>query len=63
MLDLMGVESGVDLDAMLGVAREVGEVVGHPLESAVSRAGKSGELHEAPKAQALREERDRPETS
>ncbi len=28
MLDLMGVESGVDLDAMLGVAREVGRSSG-----------------------------------
>jgi hydroxymethylglutaryl-CoA lyase len=53
MLDLMGVGSGVDLDSMLAVAREVKEVVGHPLESAVARAGKAEDLHEAPQAQAL----------
>jgi hydroxymethylglutaryl-CoA lyase len=53
MLDLMGVGSGVDLDSMLAVAREVKEVVGHPLESAVARAGKAEDLHEAPRAQVL----------
>lgn len=53
MLGLMGIETGVDLGAMLGVAGEVREVVGHPLESAVLRAGPSWELHEAPAAQAL----------
>jgi hydroxymethylglutaryl-CoA lyase len=53
MLQLMGVRSGVDLDAMLAVAREVRDVVGHPLESAVARAGKASDLHEAPRAQAL----------
>ena len=53
MLDLMGVKSGVDLDAMLAVVRDVREVVGHPLESAVARAGKASDLHEAPRAQVL----------
>ena len=53
MLDLMGVRSGVDLDSMLAVAREVSEVVRHPLESAVARAGKASDLHEAPQTQVL----------
>ena len=53
MLDLMGVQCGVDLDSMLAVARDVREVVGHPLESAVARAGKASDLHEAPRAQVL----------
>jgi hydroxymethylglutaryl-CoA lyase len=53
MLGLMGVRTGVDLDSMLAVARDVREVVGHPLESAVVRAGKADDLHEAPQAQAL----------
>jgi hydroxymethylglutaryl-CoA lyase len=53
MLDLMGVRSGVALDAVLAVVREVKEVVGHPLESAVARAGKAGDLHEAPREQVL----------
>lgn len=53
MLALMGVRSGVDLDAMLAVAREVRKVLGHPLESAVARAGKASDLHEPPRAQVL----------
>jgi hydroxymethylglutaryl-CoA lyase len=53
MLDLMGVRSGVDLDSMLAVAREVSEVVRHPFESAVARAGKASDLHEAPQTQVL----------
>jgi len=54
MLGLMGVRSGVDLDAALAVAREVRAMVGHPLESAVLRAGKAGDLHEPPESQVLR---------
>ncbi len=53
MLDLMQVESGVDLDRILSVSQEVGKVVGHPLESAVSRAGKASELQPAPEGQNL----------
>ncbi len=45
MLELMGVRTGVDLDAVLEVAGEVREVVAHPLESAVIRAGRADELH------------------
>ena len=53
MLGLMGVRSGVDLGAVLAVARGVRETVGHPLESAVLRAGKAGDLHEPPGSQVL----------
>ena len=45
MLDLMGVKTSVDVDAVLGVARGLRETLGHPLESAVLRAGKSEDLH------------------
>lgn len=45
MLDLMGVRTSVDVDAVLGVARGLRETLGHPLESAVLRAGKSEDLH------------------
>jgi hydroxymethylglutaryl-CoA lyase len=54
MLDLMDIRSGVDLDAVLAVARGVREVVGHPLESAVLQAGRASDLYEAPQAQALK---------
>ena len=53
MLGLMGVRSGVDLGAVHAVARGVRETVGHPLESAVLRAGKAGDLHEPPGSQVL----------
>jgi hydroxymethylglutaryl-CoA lyase len=53
MLDPMGIRSGVNLDAVLAVSREVKKIAGHPLESAVARAGKSSDLHEAPRAQVL----------
>lgn len=45
MLNLMDVRTSVDVDAALEVAREVQKTLGHPLESAVLRAGKSGDLH------------------
>jgi len=54
MLGLMGVRTGVDLDAMLAVARDVQETLGHPLESAVLRAGRSDELHALTEAPAAR---------
>lgn len=53
MLGLMGMKTGVDLDAALAVARDVQDVLGRPLESTVLRAGKSDDLHtltEAPRA-------------
>lgn len=40
----MGVRTGVDLDALLAVARRLREVVGHDLESALLRAGPSSAL-------------------
>lgn len=53
MLDLMKVESAVDLDRVLSVSQEVGKMVGHPLESAVFRAGKASELQPPPEGQNL----------
>jgi hydroxymethylglutaryl-CoA lyase len=54
MLDLLGVETGVDLDAMIGIARElVAPVVDHPLESSLPRSGPSWQVYEAPGAQQL----------
>src|SRR3712207_3258331 len=44
MLHEMGIETGVDLDALLAVARRVRDVVGHELDSAILRAGKSSDL-------------------
>lgn len=52
MLELMGVSHGIDLDAVLALARgTVASAVDHALESAVARAGASWELHAAPERQ------------
>lgn len=52
MLELMNVEHGIDLDAVLALARDtVAGAVDHALESAVARAGVSWELHAAPERQ------------
>jgi hydroxymethylglutaryl-CoA lyase len=39
MLTDMGIETGVDLDRVLEAARLMGELVGHPPASQVSKAG------------------------
>ena len=44
MLNLMGIETGVDLDAVIAIARRLQDVVGHPLESRILKAGKTSDL-------------------
>lgn len=57
MLDLMRVESGVDLQALLSIARgTIAKSIDHPLESSLSRADPSWFLHPAPTVQKLRHE-------
>jgi hydroxymethylglutaryl-CoA lyase len=51
MLDEMGVESGVDLDALLEVAEVVREAIPHPLNSALLKSGKPWVLAKAPDCQ------------
>ena len=46
MLHLMGIETGVDLDAVIAIARRLQDVVGHPLESRILKAGKTSDLAE-----------------
>jgi hydroxymethylglutaryl-CoA lyase len=54
MLALLGVETGVDLDALMVVSRElVAPVIDHPLESSLSRAEPSWVLHPSPAGQVL----------
>ncbi len=51
-LDEMGVESGIDLDKMMAVSRQVTEIVGHNTDSYLLRAGKASDLiRELPKGQ------------
>lgn len=44
MCDEMGVETGIDLDQAMEVSRQVVELVGHPTDSYLLRAGKSKDL-------------------
>jgi hydroxymethylglutaryl-CoA lyase len=44
MLHEMRIETGVDLDALLAIARSLREIVGHELDSSILRAGKSSDL-------------------
>lgn len=48
MFHEMGIETGVDLDALLAIAARLREVVNHDLESYISRAGKSSDLIQEP---------------
>ncbi len=51
MVHEMGIETGVDLDRLLGAAALAQEEVGHALPGMVIKAGKAGDLHDkaAPK--------------
>lgn len=60
MLDLMEVETGIDLDRVIGLGKQVAEMVGHRADSYVLRAGKSKDLiRELPTGQLKRQERQR----
>jgi hydroxymethylglutaryl-CoA lyase len=48
MLTEMGIETGVNLDALLSVSRMVQKVVPHPLNSALTKSGRPWILQEAP---------------
>jgi hydroxymethylglutaryl-CoA lyase len=51
MLHEMGIETGVDLDALIALARRLQEVIPHRLDSSMVRAGKRTDLKPAPKTQ------------
>ena len=51
MMTEMGIETGVDLDALLKVSAMVQEVVPHPLDSAIVKSGKPWVLQKAPERQ------------
>ena len=52
MCDEMGVKTGIDLDKAMEISRRVAELVGHPTDSYLLRAGKSKDLiRELPKGQ------------
>ncbi len=53
MLDEMGIETGIDLDQVMALSREVTRMVGHKTDSYLLRAGKASDLIlDVPKRQA-----------
>ncbi|MCX9044462.1 MULTISPECIES: hydroxymethylglutaryl-CoA lyase [Enterobacteriaceae] len=48
MLQLMGYQTGVDLDAVISVAKTLPALIGHNIRSSVTRAGKTDDLHPIP---------------
>lgn len=48
MLESAGLDTGVDLDALLAAARDLPGIVGHEVPGALIRAGKRTELHPKP---------------
>ncbi len=52
MLDLMNIETGIDIDKYIALAKEVKDLVGHDLDSYMLKAGKVADLvMERPKGQ------------
>ncbi len=49
MLQSMGYETGVDLDALLVASRRLGQIVAHELPGQVVKAGKTTDLHAPPR--------------
>jgi len=47
----MGVDTGIDLDALLNVAKDVTEIIGHDGGSYLLKAGPSSQLHRKPSSQ------------
>ncbi|WP_341914963.1 hydroxymethylglutaryl-CoA lyase [Polaromonas sp. YR568] len=57
MLDAMGYDTGMDLDKLLEVARQMPAIVGHEVPGQVAKAGRITDLHPAPDfVAALREQ-------
>lgn len=50
MLDAMGYDTGMDLDRLLAIARDLPRIVGHEVPGQVAKAGRSTDLHPAPAA-------------
>ena len=48
MLDAMGYDTGIDLEKLLAVARQMPQIVGHDVPGQVAKAGLITDLHPAP---------------
>lgn len=47
MLESSGIDTGVDLDALIAIARDLPALLGHDVPGAILKAGKRTELHQA----------------
>ena len=57
MLDAMGYDTGMNIPKLLGLARQMPQIVGHEVPGQVAKAGRISELHPAPDfVAALREQ-------
>jgi hydroxymethylglutaryl-CoA lyase len=45
MLHEMGIDTGIDLDALIAAARTLPALIGHDVDSFVLRGGKTSDLH------------------
>ena len=50
MLDAMGYNTGMDVDRLLKLARQLPQIVGHAVPGQAAKAGRITDLHPAPKA-------------
>jgi hydroxymethylglutaryl-CoA lyase len=46
----MGIETGLDLEALLGLSRDLPRLVGHDVPGQVAKAGRPCDLHPVPQA-------------
>ena len=51
MLDAMGYDTGLNVDKLLALARQLPQIVGHPVPGQAAKAGRTTELHRAPAVQ------------
>jgi hydroxymethylglutaryl-CoA lyase len=51
MLDAMGYETGINLDALLAIAKQLPQIVGHSVPGQVVKAGRIHDLHPIPPSQ------------
>ena len=51
MLDAMGYNTGMDVDKLLALARQLPQIVGHAVPGQAAKAGRITDLHPAPTAQ------------
>ena len=52
MLEAMGCNTGIDLESLLSIARQLPEILGHEVPGQVAKSGRITGLHPAPESVA-----------